>query len=151
MQRSALQLLVLAPGSAAGQGASLMLGGQRSSYEKLTVDGVTNTNNLFGGQAGHLVDQQSFESIAEVKIVEGNGTAETPGFSSLITTTKSGGNQFHGSGFYLTDNSAFNSDPFGRNSKGKGPEQQWYGGSVGGPVVLPHIYDGHNKTFFFVT
>jgi len=153
MQRSALQLLVLAPGSAAGRnnGSSIMLGGQRSNYENLTVDGVTNMNNLFGGQAGHLVDQQSFESIAEVKIVDGNGSADTPGFSSLITTTKSGTNQVHGSGFYSTDNSALNSDPFGSNTKGKGPELQWYGGSIGGPVFLPHIYDGRNKTFFFVT
>jgi hypothetical protein len=152
MQRSALQLLQLTPATVAGDSSHILIGGQRSQYENLTIDGITTMNNVFGGQSGGLTADQSFESIADVKIIDGNGSAETPGFTSLITTTKGGTNQLHGSAFYTTDNAALNALPFGSTPPGpKGPELQWYGGSVGGPVWLPKLYNGRNKTFFFVT
>lgn len=152
ISRSTLALVASNPTSVA-DGSSVMLGGQRASYANLTIDGITTVNNLYGGQSGGMTADQSFESIAEVKVTDNNGSAESPGFGSLITTTKSGGNKLRGSMFYTTDNQALNSTPFlyPSSEKGKGPELQWYGLSVGGPVVLPKLYNGHDKTFFFFT
>ena len=153
LPRSVLSLLTLSPTSVSGNSSAIMIGGQRSNYENLTIDGITTVNNLYGGQSGGLTADQSFESIAEVKVTDSNGSAETPGFASLITTTKGGGNKLHGSTFYTTDNAALNATPFLQPSSSnlKGPELQWYGVSVSGPVWIPKLYNGHDKTFFFVT
>lgn len=149
MTRSAQQIVLMSSGAVMA-GSHLLVGGQRSNYQNLTLDGVTNMNNIFGSSAGHLVDQQSFESLAEVKVTDGNGSAETSGFNSMVATTKSGTNQFHGSAFYTTDNSVFDSNGFD-STKGKGPKLQLYGVSLGGPVWWPHGHRGNAKTFFFVT
>ena len=153
LQRSTLALLTLSPSNVSGNSAAIMIGGQRSNYENLTIDGITTSNNLYGGQSGGMTADQSFESIEEVKTTDSNGSAETPGFASLITTTKGGANQLHGSAFYTTDNAALNATPFLQlpSTKLKGPELQWYGLSASGPVWIPKLYNGHNKTFFLVT
>jgi hypothetical protein len=152
LQRGIFGLVATDPSSVA-TGSTIMIGGQRTNYGNMTIDGVTTMNNIYGGTSGGGTNDQSLESIAEVKTTASNGAADTPGFASVITTSKSGTNEFHGSGFYTTDNSAFDSTPFftPASDKLKGPELQWYGGSVGGPVVIPKLYNGHNKTFFFVT
>ena len=69
-------------------------------------------------------------------------------------TSKSGTNQFHGSVYSYLENTAFNAGiPF--TDDGTGHHQNVvkhladYGGTIGGPVWIPHVYDGHNKTFFF--
>ena len=152
IQRSTLQSIVLTPGTVSGVSSSVMIGGVRSVYSNLTIDGITTFNNIFGGQSGGLTADQSFESISEVKVLESNNSAEFPGVTTLMTTTKSGGNVFHGSAFYQTDNSALDAGPLNSapGSKGIGPQLQWYGGSFSGPVILPK-YNGHNRTFFLAT
>lgn len=153
LTRSTLSLLTLSPTSVSGNSSAIMIGGQRSNYENLTIDGITTINNIYGGQSGGMTADQSFESIAEVKVTDSNGSAETPGFASLMTTTKGGGNTLHGSVFYTTDNAALNATPFLQLPENnlKGPELQWYGLSVSGPVWIPKVYDGRKKTFFLVT
>jgi hypothetical protein len=150
ISRSIFALLATNSSSVA-HGSTTMVGGQRANYGNFTIDGVTTQNNLYGGTSGGMTADQSFESIAEVKVTDSNGAADTPGFGTVISTTKSGTNNLHGSAFYTTDNSALNANPFFSTSKSIGPELQWYGGSVGGPVRIPKVYDGRNKTFFFVT
>lgn len=151
LSRSTLALLTLNSANVSGTSSAIMIGGQRSNYENLTIDGITTSNNIYGGQSGGMTADQSFESIAEIKITDSNGSAENPGFASLITTTKGGGNAFHGSAFYTTDNSALDATPFLQTSKLKGPQLQWYGGSASGPVWIPKLYKGRDKTFFLVT
>ncbi|MGB7135669.1 MAG: TonB-dependent receptor, partial [Acidobacteriaceae bacterium] len=67
---------------------------------------------------------------------------------------RTGTNQLHGDGFLIDRNSAFDSDGFfpvynsaGQPIPPKDIQTDW-GGTIGGPVVIPHLYDGHNKTFF---
>jgi hypothetical protein len=152
LSRSELALLALNPANTAN-GSGMLIGGNRSVFSNLTIDGVTTKSNIYGGQSGGMTADQSYESLAEVKIISSNGSAEFPGFNSMMTTTKGGTNQLHGSAFYTTDNSALDSTPFQvpSDQKLKGPQLQWYGLSVGGPVWLGKLYDGRNKTFFFVT
>jgi hypothetical protein len=152
--RAVMQMAGLTP-STVFDGSSLMIGGNRNNFLNLTIDGIQTMQNAYGGQSGPLTNDQSYESIAEVKVMESNNSAEFPGVATLMTTTKSGGNQLHGSGFYTTDNSILNAGPLNQGSERSqgiiGPQLQWWGGSVGGPVFLPKIYNGKNKTFFFVT
>jgi hypothetical protein len=153
-QRAIMQMAGLTP-STVFDGSSIMIGGNRNSFLNLTIDGIQTMQNAYGGQSGNLTNDQSYESIAEVKVLESNTSAEFPGVATLMTTTKSGGNQLHGSGFYATDNSALNAGPLTQGSERSqgiiGPQLQWWGGSVSGPVYLPKIYNGKNKTFFLVT
>ncbi len=67
---------------------------------------------------------------------------------------REGSNKLHGDGFLIDRNSFFDSDGFFPVDNGAGkpvpPEdvQSDWGGTIGGPVVIPHLYNGHNKTFF---
>lgn len=153
-QRAVMQMVGLTP-STVFAGSTVMIGGNRSNFLNLTIDGIQTMQNAYGGQSGNLTNDQSYESIAEVKIMESNTSAEFPGVATLMTTTKSGGNQFHGSGFYTTDNSALNAGPLNQGSERSqgiiGPQLQWWGGSLSGPVFIPKIYNGKNKTFFLFT
>lgn len=153
-QRAIMQMAGLTP-STVFDGSSIMIGGNRNNFLNLTIDGIQTMQNAYGGQSGNLTNDQSYESIAEVKVLESNTSAEFPGVATLMTTTKSGGNQLHGSGFYTTDNSALNAGPLTQGSERSqgivGPQLQWWGGSLNGPVYLPKIYNGKNKTFFLVT
>ncbi len=65
-------------------------------------------------------------------------------------TTKSGGNAFHGSLFEFLRNDRFDSKNFFAVNKEK-LERNQFGGTLGGPVMIPGIYDGRNKTFFFAS
>lgn len=153
-QRAIMQMAGLTP-STVFEGSSIMIGGNRNNFLNLTIDGIQTMQNAYGGQSGNLTNDQSYESIAEVKIMESNTSAEFPGVATLMTTTRSGTNQLHGSGFYTTDNSALNAGPLTVGSERSqgiiGPQLQWFGGSLSGPVYLPRIYNGKNKTFFMVT
>lgn len=150
-QRSLIQMLLLNSATPQGDGSSEMVGGLRGNYTNYTVDGISTFNSLWGGRSGPLTDAQSFESIREVKVMESNNTAEFPGVATVITATRSGENQPHGSAFFITDNSALDAVPFLQDpgSKGIGPQFHWFGASFGGPVWLPRIYNGRNRTFFF--
>jgi len=152
--RAVMQMAGLTP-STVFDGSSIMIGGNRNNFLNLTVDGIQTMQNAYGGQSGNLTNDQSYESIAEVKVLESNNSAEFPGVATLMTTTKSGGNQLHGSAFYTTDNSALNAGPLTQGSERSqgiiGPQLQWWGGSVSGPVYIPKLYHGRNKTFFLVT
>jgi len=153
-QRAIMQMAGLTP-STVFDGSSIMIGGNRNNFLNLTIDGIQTMQNAYGGQSGNLTNDQSYESIAEVKVLESNNSAEFPGVATLMTTTKSGGNDLHGSGFYTTDNSALNAGPLTQGSERSqgiiGPQLQWWGGSVSGPIYIPKIYHGRNKTFFLVT
>ena len=120
------------------------------SQSETTVDGISaqnlTTNNV---QADAF---PSAESIAEIRVdgVDNNAEFGQPG--EITTVTKQGTNTLHGSAFWYFQNSGFDAIPYGTNAANK-PHKvaNDYGGSVGGPVVIPHLYDGHDRTFFFGT
>jgi hypothetical protein len=116
------------------------------------IDGSSATNNNRGGgfqPNATLIDP---DSIQEVHVETTNSTAQyaTPG--SAVLSTKSGTNKLHGTFFETARNNAFGVD---RNrddpTTGGKPEyiRNEFGLSAGGPVYIPKIYDGRNKTFWF--
>ena len=94
--------------------------------------------------------QPSVDAIQEVNIQTSNFAAEygTAGGGMINMVTKSGTNQYHGTAYDYITNDALNAhQPYTgvRNIV----KQHDFGYTVGGPVWIPKIYDGKNKTFFF--
>ena len=125
---------------------NIALGGATSSMVNFSVDGISTANVR---QNGALQDAYpSQEGIADVKITAFNNSAEFSQVGDVTFTTKSGTNQFHGSVFEYFQNDALDANPYGFTSKA--PKHfNTFGGSLGGPVVLPFLYNGRGKTFFF--
>jgi hypothetical protein len=91
------------------------------------------------------------EQVGEFSVVQNAFNAEYGGFGSWFTNVvlKSGTNELHGSVYDHLGNSVLNAKAF-FSTTGVTPFRQNEGGfTVGGPVVLPKIYNGRNKTFFF--
>src|ERR1700678_171871 len=125
---------------------NIALGGASSSMVNFSVDGISTANVR---QNGALQDAYpSQEGIAAVKVTAFNNSAEFSQIGDVTFTTKNGTNQFHGSLFEYLQNQALDADPYGFS--GKAPKKfNTFGFSLGGPVVIPHFYNGRNKTFFF--
>jgi hypothetical protein len=143
---SPLGALELSPNVQTDSSGNIALGGASSSMINFSVDGISTANVR---QNGALQDAYpSQEGLAGVKVTAFNNSAEFSQVGDVTFTTKSGTNGFHGSLFEYLQNQALDADPFG--FPGKLPKKfNTFGGSLGGPVTIPHVYDGHDKTFFF--
>jgi hypothetical protein len=124
------------------------------------IDGGSGQNMRLG--IGQVDIDPPVETVQEVKVLSNNYAAEYGGSAGgvIIATTKSGGNQFHGSLFEYLRNDALDAAnffaPVVSGEKQKAPlRYNVFGCMIGGPVWLPKKafgpagYDGHNKTFFF--
>ena len=125
---------------------NIAIAGASSSQVNYSVDGISTANVR---QNGALQDAYpSQEGIAAAKVTAFNNSAEFSQVGDVTFTTKSGGNQIHGSLFEYFQNDVLDADPYG--FVGKAPKHfNTFGGSLSGPIAIPHVYDGHNKTFFF--
>jgi hypothetical protein len=144
---SPLGALALSPNVQTDSSGNIALGGASSSMVNFSVDGISTANVR---QNGALQDAYpSQEGIAAVKVTSFNNSAEFSQIGDVTFTTKNGTNQYHGSVFEYLQNQALDADPYGFN--GKAPKKfNTFGFSLNGPVTIPHLYDGHDKTFFFV-
>ncbi|MGC2398208.1 MAG: TonB-dependent receptor [Acidobacteriaceae bacterium] len=143
---SPLGSLQLSPNVQTDSSGNIALGGASSSMINFSVDGISTVNVR---QNGALQDAYpSQEGIEAVKVTAYNNNAEFSQIGDVTFTTRNGTNQLHGSLFEYLQNQALDADPYGFN--GKAPKKfNTFGFSLGGPVILPHLYDGHDKTFFF--
>jgi hypothetical protein len=143
---SPLGSLALSPNVQTDSSGNIALGGASSSMVNFSVDGISTANVR---QNGALQDAYpSQEGIAAVKVTAFNNSAEFSQIGDVTFTTKNGTNQYHGSLFEYLQNQALDASPYGFS--GKAPKKfNTFGGSFNGPVVIPHLYDGHDKTFFF--
>ncbi|HEX4230182.1 MAG TPA: carboxypeptidase regulatory-like domain-containing protein [Bryobacteraceae bacterium] len=126
-----------------GRGVGVAINGLRSAGTNVLLDGVAN-NDEFDGTYGQTVP---LDSVEEVGIETSNFTAETGRASAGVinVTTKSGTNEFHGSGYEFNQVSALASNDFLSNAQGLLKPiytRNLFGFSIGGPVVK-------NKLFFF--
>ena len=120
------------------------------SQSETTVDGISAQN-----QTSNNIQADAFpsaESIAEIRVDGVNNNAEYGQPGEITTVTKSGTDHLHGSAFWYFQNSGFDAVPYGTNAANK-PHKvaNDFGGSIGGPVVIPHLYHGRDRTFFFAT
>jgi len=138
-------------GDSAGIFESKLAGGQNLGTEVL-LDGAS----ISHAELGPTFDENapSIEAISEFKVTTSTISAESGRTSGGIEsfTTKSGTNSYHGSAFDILHNTSLNANSWANNlfRVPKDPDHQNdFGGSLGGPVRIPKLYNGHDKTFFF--
>jgi outer membrane receptor protein involved in Fe transport len=128
---------------------TLSIAGGRESNNSFLVNGIETRNARFGN-AGI---RPSVDAIQEFKIQRSTFGAEFGRSAAIINTTiKSGSNQLRGAAFEFYRDERFDATDFFLNRTGreKQPfEQNNFGTSVGGPLRLPGLYNGRNRTFFF--
>jgi len=138
--------------SSSGIFESKIAGGQNLGTE-VVLDGAS----IAHAELGPTFDENapSVEAISEFKITTSTIPAEFGRTSGGIEsfTTKSGTNSYHGAAFDILHNDKLNAVPWNNISNGSNVKpsdhQNDFGGSLGGPVWIPKVYNGHDKTFFF--
>jgi hypothetical protein len=92
----------------------------------------------------------SVDAIAEFKLITNNYSAEYAHAMGGVTafTMKSGTNDLHGTGFYFVRNEKLDARGFFPATRAPSKQNEW-GGTIGGPVVLPKLYNGKDRTFWF--
>jgi hypothetical protein len=140
----------LSPGVEGDTWTSRINGSPAFSKEVL-LEGASVTTYL----AGHFGESSvSMEALQEFKIQTSGLSAEfgRTGGGVFNFVMRSGQNQSHGTGFTTIRHETLNANTFLNNAAGRPKSrdrQSNYGGSFGGPVVIPGVYDGHNRTFFY--
>lgn len=154
--RNVLNLLTLIPGVSSGGAATginanqMSINGSRTLNSEFTVDGVS----VVSGSTGGLTRLPSTEAISEFKVLTSAYSAaygRTSG-GSVSMVVASGTNQFHGGAYEYFRNETLNGNNFFRNLRGeRRPSDRYnqFGGKLGGPVLVPKLYDGRQRTFFF--
>lgn len=135
----------------ANTGNSYAVSGGQVNGTNISVDGNQIQDSEFNAVNRAIPTP---DSIGEFRVESGVLTADHGRYSGGIITmnTKSGTNQFHGRVFEYFRNQIFNSNSWANNDSGAPRpafHQNNYGLSLGGPVKIPHVYDGSGKTFFF--
>ena len=152
--RNPFSLATLAPGVIPGGGATPWISGGRNASSDITVDGtsiILPENNTGITQLGY---QPIVDSIEEFTIITNSLAAEygRTGGGVINVSTRSGTNGLHFTLFEFLRNNHLEANSWSnrRNNTPLPPLQRnEFGGTVGGPVVIPHLYNGRNKTFFF--
>ena len=129
-----------------GEGNAISINGGRPTSNNYTLDGLVNTDTSLNTPAVIL----SQDAIQEFKVQSETYSAEY-GFSAnqINIVSKSGTNQLHGTAFEFLRNDAFDARSTFQTTI---PElrQNQFGFVLGGPIYVPKVYDGRNKTFFLV-
>ncbi len=128
----------------AGEGNAISISGGRPESNNYTLDGMVNTDTALNTPAVIL----SQDAIQEFKVQSENYSAEFGfGANQVNIVSKSGTNLVHGSIFEFGRNDAFDASTHFQAVK---PElrQNQFGFVLGGPVFIPKLYDGRDKTFF---
>ncbi len=143
---SAYSTLTSQPGVQTDNNNNMMVAGAGPSMLSVTVDGIS---SIGPGSLGALAEMfPSFNAIEEIKISEVLNPAEYGGVADVTTISKSGTNSFHGGAFENLQNTDFNAaDTFSHVVTED--KLNDFGIYMGGPVILPKLYNGRNRTFFF--
>jgi hypothetical protein len=145
---SPISTLTTNPGVQTDDSGDLVIAGTTPALTSVTLDGIQSVSVETSGPLNELFP--SFNSISEIRVSETNNNAEYSGVADITTTSRSGTNQYHGGIFENLENTALNAgDPF----TGGKPKiiMNNFGGFVGGPLSVPHLYSGKDKTFFFAS
>lgn len=135
------------------EGGGTRANGLMQEGMEYSQDGAPMTNRNFGGESNSAqATLPDPDSVQEARFETLNSSAQFATPATVILTTKSGTNEFHGSFFETARNNYFGiararqdpadfaAPPLVRNE---------FGGSIGGPIWLPKIYNGKNRSFFF--
>jgi hypothetical protein len=158
-QRNTYSLVFLAPGvqgdvSFTYNNMNFSVNGGRPGTTDILVDGIPSSPGLANPNQGIAVFP-SVESVQEFKVQTNSYSAEfgRSGSGIINLIYKSGTNSLHGSLFEFLRNSDLDANNYFSNLNGVALpnfKRNQFGASAGGPVTLPRVYNGRNRTFFFV-
>jgi hypothetical protein len=143
--RNIANLLILIPGM---EESSRAYGMRRGAHDYF-FDGAALTDALDGG--GTVTRPPGLDTVEEFKVENNSSSAKYSRLTSIVVTSRSGTNQIHGSIFNTHRNNALGKARTRTDPGGALPPliRNEYGLSGGGPVYLPKVYNGRNRTFWF--
>ena len=159
--RDVLDLAKLQPGVTevnpdSGAVGTVSIAGGRPDSVTILYDGGLNSN-LFDNS---VVFDPNPDTVAEFRLLTSNYAAEygRNGGGIISVVTKSGTNQLHGSAFDFLRNNAFDANRFFNKSSSDSTlrlprtnlKRNQYGGTLGGPIWIPHVVHGKDRFFFFI-
>ena len=156
--RNALNAVAFLPGvNTPGTNRDSTINGLPEGFLSITLDGVSNNDNFLRNTDGFFASvtprQDAVEAVS-VTLAAGGATAGAgAGAVTMAFQTRSGGNRFSTSFYEYYRNPKFNSNYIFNiyNNQGKNNVKlSQYGGRLGGPIVIPGLYNGRDKAFFFV-
>ena len=143
---SPMSTLTTQPGVQTDTNGNLSVMGSTPKMFEMTIDGISTIGAFNSAPISELFP--SFNAIEEIRVNEVNASAEYGGVANISTVSKSGTNSFHGAGFENWQNQSLNAtNPFSITKPALNLND--YGAYIGGPVLIPRLYNGHDKTFFF--
>ena len=152
--RNPYNMAALIPGVDYAANTTMVVNGAPGNTQSMRIEGQNMTNHFVNFALQEF--QPSADAIQEVAIQTSNYAPEygTAGGGLFNITMKSGTNQFHGTGYDYFVNEDLNAAyPFTINSDGHKirprNRRNDYGGTLGGPVEIPKLYNGRDRTFFF--
>ena len=155
--RNTLDFITFLPGvNTPGGNRDSSVNGLPQSSINITVDGVSIQDNFLKTTDGFFARlSPRLDAVEEVTVTTaGNGADTTSmGATQINFTTRSGSNQFSGSGYYYYQSEKLNTNTYFNKVRSlpKNVALQYQPGvRVGGPVNIPGVYDGRGKAFFFV-
>src|SRR5262245_49198848 len=160
--RNPFALATLSPGVIPGPGASPWISGGRNATSEVSIDGVSNVGPENNSSILNLIYTPSVDSVQEFSVQTNTVSAEfgRTGGGVINVITKSGTNSVHVTAYEFLRNNKLDANNFFNNRAGRradGSEiaprpvvqRNQFGGNIGGPILLPKLYDGRNRTFFF--
>ncbi len=143
---SAISTLTTQAGVQTDSAGNMSVAGSIPAMLSVSVDGISTMSVRSEAPIAELFP--SFDTIEEIRVSEENNAAEYGGISDITTVSKSGSNSLHGGIFENLQNTDMNArNPF--SSSVSLVKMNNFGVHIGGPVTIPHIYHGRDKTFFF--
>lgn len=170
--RTPISLLFLTPGTTGGIGDNLnqnMIAGGQQEGAEILLDGDS-IDVISGGSYNAPGITPSLDAVSEFSVLTAGIPAEYGRTSGGVVNfaTKSGTNEFHGAVYDIIRNTAFDANTWFNNHYAAArcvgsndtaachanyatpqDKKNDYGVFLGGPVWIPHVYNGHNRTFFF--
>jgi hypothetical protein len=129
-------------------GLSFRGAGQREIQNSLSLDGINSSSNLLAATSMRPIA----DAVTEIQVQTGSTSAEYGAYLGvhINVVTKSGSNSNHGALFYFGQDDAMDARGYFENpANPKNPRnRKQFGGQWDGPVVIPKLYDGRNRTFF---
>jgi hypothetical protein len=122
--------------------------GLREGSHELVLDGAALSDRLWGGTVRR---QPGLDTIQEFKVENNSSSAKFTRPTTMVMVTKSGTNQIHGGAFWTNRNNAIGKARSRTDNYTKAPflNRNEFGASAGGPVYLPKLYNGKDRTFWF--
>ena len=150
--RNPYSLLLLSPGvlPKGSAGAGPIVSGGRSNTSEILLDGAETRNST----TNDITFTPPLEAVQEFKVITNSFSSEygRSGGGVLTAATRSGTNELHGSLYEFFRNDKLNANSWTSNRQGLARgrlRRNEFGFTVGGPIMIPSVYSGRDRTFFF--